>query len=73
MLNFYRGLESSYKPSVHGDGIYFATDTLKIIHNNQNYSGSADEISEIQIDTLFLSSLHIKATGNVIVNSKQIL
>ena len=47
MLNFYRGLESSYKPSVHGDGIYFATDTLKIIHNNQNYSGSADAISEI--------------------------
>ena len=73
MINFYRGLESSYKPSVHGDGIYFATDTLKIIHNNQNYSGSADAISEIQIDTLFLSSLHIKATGNVIVNSKQIL
>ena len=47
MLNFYRGLESSYKPSVHGDGIYFATDTLKIIHNNNNYSGSSDVISEI--------------------------
>ena len=73
MINFYRGLESSYKPSVHGDGIYFATDTLKIIHDNKNYSGSVDAISEIQIDTLFLSSLHIKATGNVIVNDKQIL
>ena len=73
MINFYRGLESSYKPSVHGDGIYFATDTLKIIHNNQNYSGSSNAISEIQIDTLFLSSLHIKATENVQVNSEQIL
>lgn len=73
MLNFYRGLESSYKPSVHGDGIYFATDTLKIIHNNNNYSGSSDVISEIQIDTLFLSHLHIKATENVIVNPEQIL
>lgn len=73
MLNFYRGLESSYKPSVHGDGIYFATDTLKIINDNKNYSGSPDVISEIQIDTLLLSSLHIKATENVIVNSEQIL
>lgn len=73
MINFYRGLESSYKPSIHGDGIYFATDTLKILHNGKPYSGVSNAISEIQIDTLFLSNLHIKATENVNINSEQIL
>lgn len=39
MIKFYRGLRSLYNQALHGAGIYFATDTLEIIHNNQSYSG----------------------------------
>lgn len=39
MLKFYRGLRHLYNINLHGDGIYFTTDTLEIIHNNQSYSG----------------------------------
>ena len=39
MIKFYRGLKSLYENKIHGDGIYFTTDTHEIIHNNQSYSG----------------------------------
>lgn len=38
-INFFRGLRASYNAELHGSGIYFATDTLEIIHNGQSYSG----------------------------------
>lgn len=39
MIKFFRGLRSLYDVTTHGQGIYFTTDTLEIIHNNQSYSG----------------------------------
>lgn len=54
MINLYRGLQSSYKPSIHGNGIYFATDTLKILHNGKSYSGVA--ITDFEEATLVTSS-----------------
>ena len=39
MIKFYRGLKNSYDSTLHGSGIYFATDTFEIIHNGNSYSG----------------------------------
>lgn len=39
VINFFRGLRASYNQELHGTGIYFATDTLEIIHNGKSYSG----------------------------------
>lgn len=39
MIKFYRGLKNRYDKSNHGSGIYFATDTLEIIHDGSSYSG----------------------------------
>jgi hypothetical protein len=39
MIKFFRGLRASYDVTTHGAGIYFATDTFEIIHNNASYSG----------------------------------
>lgn len=38
-INFFRGLRASYNQELHGTGIYFATDTLEIIHGGKSYSG----------------------------------
>ena len=39
MIKFYKGLREKYSVELHGNGIYFATDTYEIIHNNHSYSG----------------------------------
>ena len=36
-IKFYRGLAEKYDQELHGDGLYFATNTLQIIHNGQSY------------------------------------
>ena len=45
-INFYRGLAEKYNREIHGDGIYFATNTLQIIHDGKSYGIS----SQIDID-----------------------
>ena len=48
MIKFYRGLRASYNVETHGTGIYFATDTLEIIHNNKSYSGLLSESKSVK-------------------------
>lgn len=43
-VNFYRGLSSKYDSTAHADGIYFATDTRKILMNGQAYGGGASVV-----------------------------
>ena len=54
-IKFYRGLESLYNQETHADGLYFATDTHKIILNNQKYGGEdlgVDKVvSNVELDT----------------------
>ena len=40
ILKFYRGLEASYSPVTHADGIYFCTDSGKIKLNGKQYGGA---------------------------------
>lgn len=41
-LKFYRGLADKYQAEIHGDGIYFATNTRQIIHAGVPYGISTD-------------------------------
>lgn len=38
-VKFFRGLRENYVLESHGQGIYFATDTKEILHNNEPYIG----------------------------------
>lgn len=44
MIKFYKGLKNLYSLDLYGSGIYFATDTLEIIHNGKSYSGVQDKV-----------------------------
>lgn len=44
MIKFYKGLKDLYNLDLYGSGIYFATDTLEIIHNGKSYSGVQDKV-----------------------------
>ena len=48
MIKFYRGSRASYDLSKHGQGIYFATDTYEIIHNDKSYSGLLEESKSVK-------------------------
>ena len=52
MLNFYRGLEKNYDPSIHGNGIYFTTDTHRIFHGGESYSGSNEKELDSRLEDL---------------------
>lgn len=52
MIKFYRGLSTKYDVTTHGQGIYFATDTLEIIHNEKSYSGLLSESTDVKDVTL---------------------
>lgn len=43
VVKFYRGFSADYDPTTHADGIFFTTDTHKIIMNNINYGGDSDK------------------------------
>lgn len=43
ILKFYRGVEASYSSSTHADGIYFCTDTHKILINGEQYGGTSEK------------------------------
>lgn len=44
MIKFYKGLRDLYNIDLYGGGIYFATDTLEIIHNGNSYTGVQDKV-----------------------------
>ena len=46
VLKFYRGLEARYSSVTHADGIYFCTDTHKIMLNGEQYGGSSSKTVE---------------------------
>ena len=41
MLTFYKGPRNAYDVEIHGDGIYFTTDTCEIIHDGKTYSSGS--------------------------------
>lgn len=52
VLKFYRGLSAAYNPTTHADGIFFTTDTHKIIMNNITYGGDSDKkVSDVQLNS----------------------
>lgn len=56
MIKFYRGLREFYNEN-HYDGIYFAQDTLEILHGGYSYSGMVDiskSVLDIQITDGYL-------------------
>ena len=62
ILKFYRGLEASYSSATHADGIYFCTDTGKIMLNGKQYGGSsAKTVADV---TLEESVLKVKYTDS---------
>lgn len=62
VLKFYRGLEVSYSSSTHADGIYFCTNTGKIMLNGKQYGGSsAKTVADV---TLEESVLKVKYTDS---------
>lgn len=56
-LKFYRGEKSKYDKTLHGDGVYFSTDTHEIIHNGIPYKGIIDD------DLLMNSSNPVKGSA----------
>lgn len=51
ILKFYRGLEASYSSSTHADGIYFCTNTGKIMLNGKQYGGSsAKTVADVTLE-----------------------
>ena len=50
VVKFYRGLAASYNSITHADGIYFATDTKKIIMNNAEYGDSNKKVSDVALN-----------------------
>lgn len=52
VIKFYRGLSAAYDPKTHIDGIFFATDTHRIIMNNITYGGDSDKkVSDVQLNS----------------------
>lgn len=51
ILKFYRGSEASYNAGTHADGIYFCTDTGKIMLNGKQYGGSsAKTVADVTLE-----------------------
>lgn len=51
VVKFYRGPQASYNSTTHANGIYFATDTKKIIMNNAEYGGDSNKkVSDVALN-----------------------
>lgn len=51
VIKFYRGLSSDYNPVTHADGIFFTTDTHKIMMNGSEYGGdSSKKVSDVTLN-----------------------
>ncbi len=48
MIKFFRGPKSSYDVAQHGQGIYFATDTMEILANGAAFTGADDAHENVQ-------------------------
>lgn len=48
MIKFFRGPKGSYDVKAHGQGIYFATDTMEIIANGASFTGVDDSHENVQ-------------------------
>ena len=65
ILKFYRGLESSYSSSTHADGIYFCTDTGKIMLNGKQYGGSsAKTVADVILEESKLKITYTDSSSN---------
>lgn len=57
-IKFYRGRSEKYNREIHGDGIYFATNTLQIIHDGRSYGISSQiDLSEYATKDFISDSL----------------
>ena len=75
MIKFYRGLKSLYEYTIHGDGIYFTTDTHEIIHNNQSYSGlqyGDRVVSSVKIEETLLTIIYTDGNSETIELSNNV-
>lgn len=52
LVQYFRGPRNLYSLEAHGQGIYFATDTHEIIHNDVAYSGVLPEDLQDLIDSV---------------------
>ena len=59
-IQFYKGLSSLYDVEVHGNGIFFATDTKEIIHNNTPFTGAL-------ADSALVKDVNLSEDGSKIV------
>lgn len=51
LIKFYRGLSSAYNAVTHADGIFFTTDTHKIMLNGFEYGGdSSKKVSKVELN-----------------------
>lgn len=52
VVKFYRGKQASYNSATHANGIYFATDTKKILMNGQEYGGDSNKkVADVALNT----------------------
>ena len=52
IVKFYRGPEASYNSVIHANGIYFTTDTNKIIMNGSEYGGDSNKkVADVELKT----------------------
>lgn len=52
VVKFYRGPEASYNSVTHANGIYFTTDTNKIIMNGSEYGGDSNKkVADVKLNT----------------------
>lgn len=63
ILKFYRGIENSYNSGTHANGIYFCTDTGKIMLDGKQYGG-ADTGKTVKDAELIENKLKITYTDN---------
>ena len=52
IVKFYRGPDASYNSVIHANGIYFTTDTNKIIMNGSEYGGDSNKkVADVELNT----------------------
>ena len=68
MIKFFKGLREKYNAELHGLGIYFATDTLEIIHNGKSYSGLLSAGKSVKNITLVDGVMTITYTDETSTN-----
>lgn len=71
VVKFYRGLAASYNPITHADGIYFATDTKKIIMNNAEYGGDSNKkVSDVALNANGIVITYTDSTSTTLLLGK---